>query len=367
MTLGSKALGFFRDLLMANYYGATFITDAYTMAVSIPNNLLAGIVGAAATAYIPVLSKKIEDEGNESGNIFTSQIINLLLAVTGIVMVLGWIFAESLVHIFAPGFVNETFALTVYYLRVAFVMVFFSVTTGILGSYLEYKALFVLSNATAYLQNLCIIASIILSAKMGAPKLMIYGITSGYLVASIGKLIIAKRVGYKHKLTLNFTQPVKEILVLAIPVFIGGSASEINALIDKFLASTLPEGSVSALQYGNLFSILISSLTISVFVTIIYPRLAQAFAQNDFERISDISERGINLIALLMVPCTLGALAYASPVIQVVYERGAFNESATALTASAFFYYSIAMAFTAARSFFDRIFYSVHDTVTPIK
>ena len=93
MTLGSKALGFIRDLLMANYYGATFITDAYTMAVSIPNNLLAGIVGAAATAYIPVLSKKIETEGDESGNLFTSQIINLLLAATGIVMVLGWFFA----------------------------------------------------------------------------------------------------------------------------------------------------------------------------------------------------------------------------------------------------------------------------------
>lgn len=367
MAVGSKLLGFVRELLLANYYGASYITDAYTMSMSIPNNLLAGIVGAAATAYMPVYSKKVEAEGEKAGNIFTSQIINLLLCVVGVVMVLGWIFSEPLVHLFAPGFSGATFDLTAFYLKVAFVMVFFSVTTNLLGSYLEYKSIFIAPNFLAYAQNICIIIAIIVSAKTNTPKLLIFGITTGYLVASIGKIIIAKKHGFEYSANFKFNQPVKEILLLAIPVFIGSGASEINALVDRVLASNLKEGSVSALQYGNLFSILISSLTISIFVTIIYPRLTQAFSLNDFDRISDVSERGINLIALLMVPCTLGALVYASPVIQVVYERGAFTEAATDLTAAAFFYYSIGMAFTATRSFLDKIFFSVHDTVTPVK
>lgn len=367
MTVGSKIFGFVRELLLANYYGASFITDAYTMSMSIPNNLLAGIVGAAATAYMPVYSKKVETEGEESGNTFTSQIINLLLFVVGIIMILGWLFAEPLVHLFAPGFSGPTFELTTFYLRVAFVMVFFSVVSNMLGTYLEYKGVFIAPTSLAYVQNICIIIAIILSAKTNTPEGLIFGITTGYLIMAIGKLIIASRNGYKHKLDFNFTKPVKEILVLAVPVFIGSSAAEINVLVDRILASNLAEGSVSSLQYGNLFSGLISSLTISVFVTIIYPRLAQAFAQNDFDRISDVSERGINLIALLMVPCTLGALTYSSQVIQVVYERGAFNTVATDLTAAAFFFYSIGMAFTATRSFLDKIFYSVHDTVTPVK
>ena len=367
MTVGSKILGFIRELLLANYYGASFITDAYTMSMSIPNNLLAGIVGAAATAYMPVYSKKVETEGEGSGNLFTSQIINLLLFVVGIIMILGWIFAEPLVHLFAPGFSGQTLELTTFYLRVAFVMVFFSVVSNMLGSFLEYKGVFIAPTALSYLQNVCIITAIVVSAKTNTPEGLIFGITTGYLVMAVGKSIIASKNGYKYKPELNFTKPVKEIIVLAIPVFIGSSAGEINALVDRILASKLAEGSVSSLQYGSLFSGLISSLTIGIFVTIIYPRLTQAFAQNDFERISDVSERGINLIALLMVPCTLGALMYASQVIQVVYERGAFNSVATDLTAAAFFYYAIGMAFTATRSFLDKIFYSVHDTITPVK
>ncbi|MDO5331462.1 MAG: murein biosynthesis integral membrane protein MurJ [Bacillota bacterium] len=367
LTVGSKLLGFIRELLLANYYGASYITDAYTMSMSIPNNLLAGIVGAAATAYMPVFSKKVEEQGEDAGNTFTSQIINLLLCVVGVVMILGWIFAEPLVHLFAPGFQGETFELTTFYIRVAFVMVFFSVIANMLGSYLEYKGVFVLPTLLTYLQNICIISAIIICAKTNTPEGLIFGITTGFLLMAVSKIIIAKKHGYKYTADFNFSKPVKEIIVLAVPVFIGSSAGEINALIDRILASNLSEGSVSALQYGNLFSGLISSLTITVFVTIIYPRLTQAFALNDFERISDVSERGINLIALLMVPCTLGALVYASPAIQVVYERGAFNAVATDLTAAAFFYYGIGMAFTATRSFLDKIFYSVHDTVTPVK
>ena len=176
MTVGSKVLGFVRELLLANYYGASFITDAYTMSMSIPNNLLAGIVGAAATAYMPVYSKKFESEGKESGDLFTSQIINLLLCVVGVVMVLGWIFTEPLVHLFAPGFTGETFALTAYYLRIAFVMVFFSVVSNILTSFLQYNKVFVSQSLVTYLQNICIVAAIIVSAASSPTFLRILSI-----------------------------------------------------------------------------------------------------------------------------------------------------------------------------------------------
>jgi len=367
MTLLSKFLGFARELLLTNYYGASYITDAYQMAITIPGNLVGAILGAVGTAYMPVFSKKVQDEGEASGIKFTNQILNLLLIVTGVFFFLGWIFVDQVVHLFAPGFTGETFALTAYYLRVFFVVVFGYAVSQMLGSYLEYKGVFVGPNFLSYIQNFCIIAGIIVSAKTNTPKLLIYGITAGYISVAIGKIIFSYKNGYKHTRDLDFSKPIREILVLAIPVFVGGSAGEINALIDRMLASNLPEGSVSALQYGNIFSNLISSLTVSIFVTIIYPRLAQAFASNDFERISDMSERGINLIALLMVPSTLGCMVYSSQVVQVVYERGAFTEDATRLTAAAFLCYALGMAFTATRSFLDKIFFSVHDTVTPVK
>ena len=365
MGLASKLLGFAREVLLANFYGAGYVTDAYVMSMSIPNNLLAAIVGAAATAYMPVFSKKntiSEDEGNR----FTSQLINFLLLITGSAMVLGWIFARQLVSLLAPGFEGQTYDLCVYYLRVAFAMVVFSIFNNILTSYLEYKGRFFPTQVIGYFQNACIITVIILSAAIDKPKLLIYGITGGMLLASVCKLFCASQEGYRHRADFHFNESVKDVLALAIPVFIGGSTAEINTFVDRMLASGLPSGSVAALNYGSLFCNVITGFTVSIFVTIMYPRLTRAFADNNPQTISDIAQRGFSAIFILMVPLMLGSIMYGSPLIQVIYERGAFNGSATDLTAMAYKYYSVALVFTGIRALLDRIYYSIHDTVTPV-
>jgi len=365
MTILSKVLGFVRELFLANYFGAGYVTDSYVMSMSIPNNLLAGIVGATMTAYMPVFSRKVE-ANEKDGQTFTSQLINFLLCVTCVAAVLGGIFAKQLVGVFAPGFTGDAFDLTVFYTRIAFVMVIFSVLTNILGGYLQYKGVFIPQNFLAYIQNVFIITAIIISAKLGVPKILIFGITAGYIAMGLGTLFIANRNGYAHELSFQFSDSVKDVVAMAIPVFIGTSISEINALVDRMLASGLPTGSVSALQYGNIFSGMVSSFTVGIFVTIIYPRLAKAFSLKEYETVSEVSEKGINLIVLLMLPMTLGSMVYSNQVVQVVYERGAFSAAATDLTASAFFYYSIAMAFNGVRSLLDKVFFSAHDSKTPV-
>ena len=365
MAIISKLLGFLRELLLANYYGASYVTDAYIMSMSIPNNLLAGIVSAAMTAYMPVFSRKVE-KNVEEGYAFTSQTLTFLLSATGIAAVLGGIFARPLVHLFAPGFEGATAELTIFYTRVAFVMIVFSVFWQVLGAYLQYKGVFIITNIFAYIQNALIIAAIIISAKTAVPEILIFGIAGGYLVNAVGTTIIAKRQGYSFKFNFKFSDSVKDVITLAIPVFLGSCAGELNAFIDRILASNLPEGSVSALNYGNLFANVVSAFTVGIFITIIYPRLAKAFAREEYDRVSDMAERGINIIVLLMLPMTLGSMLYSNQIVQVVYERGAFSDTATSLTATAYFYYAIAMTFAAVKSLLEKIFFAAHDTKTPV-
>ena len=365
MTLASKLLGFVRELFLAGNFGTGYITDSYVMATSIPNTLLSNIMAAAMTAYLPVFSQKIE-RSEEEGIRFTRQLVNFLLCVTGAFAVLGGIFAKQIVGVFAPGFSAEAASLTVYYTRIAFVMVMFSAFTQILGGYLNYKGIFIPQNLFAYAQNIFIISAIIISAKTSVPEILIFGIAMGYAVMGLGTLALSGRYGYKHKFDFSFSDSVKEVIVFAIPVFIGNSLSEINAFIDRSLASNLPEGSVSALYYGNICATTVLTLTVSICVTIIYPRLTKAFSLEEYDTVSEISEKGINLTVLLMLPMTLGAMVYSNQAIQVVFERGAFQEAATELTASAFFYYSIAMAFNGVRGLLDKVFFAAHDSKTPV-
>ncbi len=365
MAIASKLLGFIRELLLANYYGASYVTDAYIMSMSIPNNLLGGIVSAVMTAYMPVFSRKVEKNAEE-GYAFTGQTLTFLLSATGTAAVLGIVFARPLVHLLAPGFEGSTAELTVFYTRVAFIMVVFSVFGQILGAFLQYKGVFIITNIFAYIQNALIIAIIVISAKSGVPEILIFGIAGGYLINAVGTMIIAKGQGYSFKLNFRFSDSVKDVVALAIPVFLGSCAGELNSFIDRILASNLPEGSISALNYGNLFANVVSAFTVGIFITIIYPRLAKAFAREEYDRVSDMAGRGINVIVLLMLPMTLGSMLYSNQIVQVVYERGAFGNTATSLVASAYFYYAVAMTFAAIKSLLEKIFFAAHDTKTPV-
>ena len=159
---------------------------------------------------------------------------------------------------------------------------------------------------------------------------------------------------------------VKEAMLLALPVFLGGSVAQINTFVDRMLASGLPEGSVSVLTYGNEIINSIVMLTVTILVTIIYPKLNQAFAQGDRLQVGTLTERGITVLALLAVPISMGAMLYAQPVIRIVYEHGAFTAEDTRRTAAAFFCYAIGLTFLAVNQLITKVFYSLHDTKTAV-
>ena len=142
--------------------------------------------------------------------------------------------------------------------------------------------------------------------------------------------------------------------------------AQVNAFVDKTLASGLAEGSVSALNYGNLLVTMISGLTITIITTIIYPKLTQACAVSDYGRMNQIVETGITLIIVIAVPCTLGSMFYSNQIVEVIYERGAFDSLATMMTGSAFFYYVLGLTFASLSILLTQVYYSMDNMKTPM-
>jgi len=365
LMLISKCIGFVREMVIAGYYGTSYITDSYVMAIAVPTILFGGIFGAVATAYIPVYSKVSEDKGDREGNLFTSEIINILLVLSIISSILGIIFSDQIVHIFASGFHGKTAELTSYYIKITLSYVVFSSITGILEANLQYKGLFLPQIISGYLLSGITIIVVIFSAHT-SHYFLAFGLLIGYFARFIAMLIIARKKEFSYTLSLRFGNAAKNIMALSVPVFIGSSITQINTFVDKTLASGLPEGSVSALNYGMLLINVILSLTIGILTTIIYPRLSQSNAQGNYERFGGIIGTGVTLITIIATPCTLGAMLYSKQIIQIIYERGAFDQTATQLTSSAFFYYSIGLLFLALSDILIRAYYSLQDMKTPI-
>ena len=365
LTLISKGFGFIREMFMANYFGTSYVTDAYVMAQAIPGIIFAGVLGSVATAYMPIYSRIAEKQGEAESNKFTSQVLNILLLVSIIAAIVGIVFSDQIVAVFASGFSGETAALCSFFLKVTFSYMIFANTASVLESFLQYKGVFLPQIIGGYATNIAVIAVIVLSGLFSQYYLA-FGWLVGYIIRLIVAAVLAKKRRFFYTLTIGKDDNIRNIAILALPVFIGSSISQINVFVDKTLASGLIEGSVAALNYGMLLITLVTGLTISILTTILYPKLAQASSRLDNDRFSDIIGTGMTLIAIVAIPCALGAMVYSNQIVQIVYERGAFDSVATTLTAAAFFYYAIGLPFMSANDLMIRAYYSMHDMKTPL-
>lgn len=366
LLLCSKCIGFVREMVMAAFFGTSYITDAYVMAQSIPSMLFLGIFGAVATAYIPLLSDYMEKGSQEEGNAFTSRVINILLVISALSALVGLFFSDKLTALMAPGFEEETAILTSRYLKITFMYTVFSATAGILEAYLQYKGTFIPQVIIGYSQSAILIVTIIVSAYTDC-YFLAFGLLIAYIVRLILMYVMARKKGYRYSLHRgSYGKVFKQIIPLAIPVFIGHCGYQINMFVDKYLASGLIEGSVSALNYGNLLNGMIMTLSTSVLNTIIYPKIAQASASDRRDSVIAMSQTGVSLSVLIALPFAMGAIVYSNEIVQIVFERGAFDVAATELTTGAYRFYSVGMTFMALNTFLTSVAYSIKDTRRPM-
>ncbi len=366
LTAFSKLLAFVREIAMANFFGAGQITDAYVTGLSIPNNLLTALISAAATSFLPVFTKKREEEGEKAADLFTSQLVNSLFVAISAVILLGMIFSRPLVRFFAPGYGPETAAITIFFLRFAFFTLFFTVINYIFGAYLHNRNIFLPQVVYGFLQNALLIVFVVLAAKLDY-RLLILGPLVGGFAMSLPHITRSIKEGFVYTPSLERGSAVREVVALALPIFLGGYVTQINVMVDRMLASNLASGSVSALNYANQIINAVSALTITIFITILYPRLNKAFVQQDYAHMSELSEGGIRIISLLAMPFSLGMIFYARPVISFVFERGAFDAEAAVLTSDSLRFYAVGLAFVSVNQFITKIYYSMHDTKTAVK
>ncbi len=365
LTLGSKVLGFAREVVMANYFGTSYIVDAYVMALAIPGLLFMGFFGALDTAYMPLFSEIREKEGERLANKFTSEAMNIALILSLSTAMVGLCFTEQFVAIFASGFIGEKAMLTRNYLQITFLYAIFTSLTGIIESQLRYKGIFLLPILIGYLQNAVVILVYFMSVQSDYHYL-VWGWFAAYALRFAIILPISKKNGFDYIPSLQLTNSGKKIIMLSMPVLIGSYVTQINSFVDKTLASRLPEGSVSALNYGYLLIGIITSLTISIFITIIYPKMNQAQSLSNNLYFNQIVRSGFTIILMIAIPLSLGAMTFSPEIVKIIYQRGAFDSAAATMTSIAFFFYSIGILFISLNSFIVQIFYSLHDMKTPL-
>jgi len=211
LTLIAKIFGFIREMVMANYFGANYITDAYVMAFAIPMIILGGVFGAVATAYMPLFSKITENEGEKAGSRFTSEVINLLIMVSTFAAIIGIGFSDQIVGVFASGFSGETAKLTSFFTKITFCYILFTSVAGVLEAYLQYKGTFLVQIVLGYVHNIIVIGVIVVSAFTSH-----YYLALGWFFAHMIRVLIllyfAKKRDYHYGAGFKISGTVKLLL-----------------------------------------------------------------------------------------------------------------------------------------------------------
>lgn len=374
----SRILGYLRDMLVAQAFGAGMFADCFYAAFRIPNlfRRLLG-EGSVSAAFIPVFSEYIENktkvETQKLLNVIFTFLLLLLLGIT----LLGIVFSKPLTTIIAFGFVSnpEKLHLAVSLTRIMFPYIIFACLAALmLGVLNSLKKFFLPAVAPAFLSIseityiILILGLFSLSETKQIQGLSISVLLGGFLHYFIQQIYIIKSEKFSIKPQFEFVHPgFKKIIQLVLPVMLGFSIDQINAFVDTVCGSLLKEGSITALYYSNRIMQLPLALFGIAIATVSLPLMSKSAAKNNFSELKDILNFSIRLAIFSLVPATCGLIVLGLPIVKLLFERGKFTYEATRMTYSALAFYSSGLIAYSAVKILTTGFYSLKETKIPVK
>ena len=189
------------------------------------------------------------------------------------------------------------------------------------------------------------------------------------LVGSVGQLVFQApglwRMGLRPRLAL--THPgVPRILRLYAPVFAGLIITQLAIVLDRNLASCTGQDSIAAMNYATRLVQLPIGLVGSAIALAVLPLLAAEGRSLDTANFRRILNQGVRLIVLLMLPIFALMLIWHRPIVELVYQRGAFDAADASATGLALFLYSLQLPLTGLDQLFIFAFYARQNTRTPV-
>lgn len=366
ISMFSMILGFLRDIILSYFYGASYVSDAYLISLTIPNVILAFIGAGILTNYIPMYTQIEKRHGLDEGNTFTNGLVNILVLFYTIISLVSLIFTEYIVKIFASGFDKTTLELAILFTRIGIISIYFTGLIHVFKGFLQIKGNYVIPALIGIPMNIVIMLSIFISYKINVSILAV-----GSVIAALFQFILVLyasiKKGYKYKLTINISDDnIKKFIILCLPVTFGTSIDQINTLVDRTIASQITIGGISALSYANTLIYAVQGVFVVSAVSIMYPSISKMATSNNIEGFKRAVFNTVNGINLLVVPATVIMLFFSKPIVALLLGRGAFDDSAISLTSNALFYYSIGLIGIGLRDVISKAFYSLQDTKTPM-
>ena len=360
----SKAFGLIRDVITAGYFGTGIENDAYASAYTLFYFPVLLFNSCITATIVPLFVDEREKHSLRHSNHFASNALNLFIVASLLISALMYVFCEPLVRLIFR-FDAQGIALTVKLTRIMLLGLTFNVASIVLASLLNAMERFVTAQLTGFPLSLAVILAVVFLA----PSMGIEAIAWGVFAASVLQVLVlvpALLGWFEYRPLIDIhDKRFHRLLHLAGPAVLSMGISEINHLIDRSLASGLPTGSISAMNYAyKLITFLLGVLMVPL-TTIMFSRMSRMASENDRGEVLESLRHSIRLISLVALPIIAVAMVMANDVVQMVYMRGNFTMDSVRLTGGVLLFYLVGVLAFGLRDFMNRTFHAIQDTKTP--
>lgn len=384
LTLASRVTGLARDLLMASFFGANALTDAFNVAFRIPNLFRRFFAeGAFSQAFIPVLATSKAQQGEDATRVLIAHVATALAWVLLLTCVLGVVGAPVLVWALASGMRQspEAYDAAVLMTRWMFPYIGFMSLVALSAGILNTWKHFTVPAASPVLLNLSMIGA----ALLGAPQLEargiepIYSMAGGVLLGGVLQLAVQipvlARMGLLPRIGLGWrairtawADPgVRKVLSLMGPILLGVGVAQISLMINTQIASYLAPGSVTWLFYADRLMEFPTALLGVALGVVLTPQLTAAKAAGDADKYSAMLDWGLRIVVLLAVPCAVALLTFSQPLVATLFHYGKLADGDVRQIALALSGYGAGLLGLVAIKVLAPGYYASQDVRTPVK
>ncbi len=374
VTIVSKLIGFIRDIVIANYYGASLVSDAYYYAYQIPSLsliLLGGVGGPFHSATVAVFSKLIpslKDKPVDKVNKLYSTFMTATIIFFLVLSVIMFVFPRQIMGIIISGGSAQMVELAAIHLKIMTPLLIIGGIVGIYYGILIIYKQFMLPNLSPIVMSLAII---LVSVMFAPDDKKGYALAWATTIGAVLQLVIqypnVRKLGFRFRPDFEFTNNpnFKEICELLFPAILSSTVGQIHIYVDMFFTSSISEGAWTAIGYANRVFQFPVGILVTAFLVPLFPIFARLVADKDYNGIRNYFNKGVGVLFFAAIPIIIGILVVGLDCVRLVFERGAFDAQATFMVAEALWFLSASILPYVFRDSITRVYYSFNDSKTP--
>jgi putative peptidoglycan lipid II flippase len=366
----SQAVGLLKTIVVAHAFGTGTAYDAFTTANRLPDflfNLMAG--GALASAFIPTYTAFLVEEKQKEADRLASAVGSWVFILLAAGAALCALLAPPLVrYVIAPGYSDpKQIQMTVDLLRILLLCPAVFGVSGLVMGILNAHHRFLLSALAPMFYSLGWIAGVFFLV----PRLGIFGLAWGvvggavmHLAIQLPALISLRRA---YRFLLETVDPaVRNVVRLMVPRAVGQSAVQLNLLVNALLASGQPAGSQSSITLAFTLMLMPEIAVAQAAGTAAFPTLSAQASRGQIDQMRATVVSVLRGIFFLALPAAVGLILLARPIVQMIFQRGAFDSHSTDMVVWALSFYAVGLAAHSLIEVLARAFFAMQDTATPV-